>query len=122
MINKKDKNQIRKVRHLRVRKKISGTAERPRLCVYRSLNGIYAQLIDDTKGVTLAAASTVEAELKAKVAEMTKTQAAKEVGKAIAQRAVDKGCKSVIFDRGGYIYTGRVAALAEGARECGLQF
>ncbi len=122
MINKKDKNQIRKVRHLRVRKKISGTAERPRLCVYRSLNGIYAQLIDDTKGVTLAAASTVEAELKAKVAEMTKTQAAKEVGKAIAQRAVDKGCKSVIFDRGGYIYTGRVAALAEGAREGGLEF
>ena len=122
MINKKDKNQIRKVRHLRVRKKISGTAERPRLCVYRSLNGIYAQLIDDTKGVTLAAASTVEAELKAKVAEMTTTQAAKEVGKAIAQRAVDKGCKSVIFDRGGYIYTGRVAALAEGAREGGLEF
>lgn len=122
MINKKDKNQIRKVRHLRVRKKISGTAERPRLCVYRSLNGIYAQLIDDTKGVTLAAASTVEAELKAKVAEMTKTQAAKEVGKAIAQRAVDKGCKSVIFDRGGYIYTGRVAELAAGAREGGLDF
>ena len=122
MINKKDKNQIRKVRHLRVRKKISGTAERPRLCVYRSLNGIYAQLIDATTGVTLAAASTVEAELKAKVAEMTKTQAAKEVGKAIAQRAVDKGCKSVIFDRGGYIYTGRVAALAEGAREGGLEF
>ena len=101
MINKKDKNKIRKVRHLRVRKKISGTADRPRLCVYRSLAGIYAQLIDDTKGVTLAAASTVEPELKAKVAEMTKTQAAKEVGKAIAQRAVDKGCKSVIFDRGG---------------------
>ncbi len=122
MINKKDKNKIRKVRHLRVRKKISGTADRPRLCVYRSLAGIYAQLIDDTKGVTLAAASTVEPELKAKVAEMTKTQAAKEVGKAIAQRAVDKGCKSVIFDRGGYIYTGRVAALAEGAREGGLEF
>ncbi len=122
MINKKDKNKIRKVRHLRVRKKISGTAERPRLCVYRSLNGIYAQLIDDTQGVTLAAASTVEAELKAKVAELTKTEAAKEVGKAIAQRAVDKGCKSVIFDRGGYIYTGRVAALAEGAREGGLEF
>lgn len=122
MINKKDKNKIRKVRHLRVRKKISGTAERPRLCVYRSLNGIYAQLIDDTQGVTLAAASTVEAELKAKVADMTKTEAAKEVGKAIAQRAVDKGCKSVIFDRGGYIYTGRVAALAEGAREGGLEF
>ena len=122
MMNKKDKNKIRKVRHLRVRKKISGTADRPRLCVYRSLAGIYAQLIDDTKGVTLAAASTVEPELKAKVAEMTKTQAAKEVGKAIAQRAVDKGCKSVIFDRGGYIYTGRVAALAEGAREGGLEF
>ena len=122
MINKKDKNKIRKVRHLRVRKKISGTADRPRLCVYRSLAGIYAQLIDDTKGVTLAAASTVERVLKAKVAEMTKTQAAKEVGKAIAQRAVDKGCKSVIFDRGGYIYTGRVAALAEGAREGGLEF
>ena len=122
MINKKDKNKIRKVRHLRLRKKISGTAERPRLCVYRSLNGIYAQLIDDTQGVTLAAASTVEAELKAKVAELTKTEAAKEVGKAIAQRAVDKGCKSVIFDRGGYIYTGRVAALAEGAREGGLEF
>ena len=122
MISKKDKNQIRKVRHLRVRKKVSGTAERPRLCVYRSLSGIYAQLIDDTKGVTLAAASTQEKELKAKVAEMTKTEAAKEIGKTIAERAIAKGCKAVIFDRGGFIYTGRVAALAEGAREGGLEF
>lgn len=122
MISKKDKNTIRKVRHLRVRKKVSGTAERPRLCVYRSLAGIYAQLIDDTKGVTVAAASTLEADLKAKVAEMTKTEAAKEVGKTIAQRAVEKGYKAVIFDRGGYVYTGRVAALAEGAREGGLEF
>jgi large subunit ribosomal protein L18 len=122
MISKKDKNEIRKVRHLRVRKKVSGTVECPRLCVYRSLSSIYAQLIDDTQGVTVAAASTVEAELKAKVAEMTKSEAAKEVGKEIARRALEKGYKSVVFDRGGYVYTGRVAALAEGAREGGLEF
>lgn len=122
MISKKDKNQIRKVRHLRVRKKVSGTADCPRLCVYRSLNGIYCQLIDDTKGFTLAAASTQEADIKAKIAEMSKTEAAKEVGKVLGQRAVDKGLKTVVFDRGGYIYTGRVAALADGAREAGLEF
>ncbi|MGI6116592.1 50S ribosomal protein L18 [Luoshenia tenuis] len=122
MIKRKDKNELRKARHLRVRKKISGTAERPRLCVYRSLSGIYAQLINDTQGVTLAAASTVEKELKSKTASMNKTDAAKEVGKVLAQRAGDKGIKSVVFDRSGYIYTGRVAALAEGAREGGLEF
>jgi len=122
MISKKDKNAIRKVRHLRVRKKISGTAECPRLCVYRSLKSIYVQLIDDVTGHTLASASSMDGELKAKVAEMTKTEAAKEVGKAIAQRAIAKGYKTVVFDRGGYVYTGRVAALAEGAREGGLDF
>jgi len=122
MISKKDKNQLRLVRHLRVRKKISGTAECPRLNVYRSTNHIYAQVIDDVTGTTLAAASTMEAGLKAAVAEMTKTEAAKAVGKAVAERAQEKGIKAVVFDRGGYLYTGRVAALADGAREAGLEF
>ena len=122
MISKKDKNQLRLVRHLRVRKKISGTAECPRLNVYRSTNHIYAQVIDDVTGTTLVAASTVEASIKALVAEMTKTDAAKAVGKAVAERAQEKGIKAVVFDRGGYLYTGRVAALADGAREAGLEF
>ncbi len=121
MITKKDKNQARKVRHLRVRKKISGTADCPRLCVYRSLNGIYAQLIDDTKGFTLVSASTQDAEIKALIADKTKTEIAKEVGKLVGRRAIEKGCKTVVFDRGGYLYTGRVAALADGAREAGLE-
>ncbi len=122
MIKKIDKNEERLRRHTRVRKKISGTAEMPRLCVYRSLNHIYAQVIDDVKGVTLCAASTMEKEVKAEIKDMTKTDAAKAVGKIVARRAADKGITDVVFDRGGYLYTGRVQALADGAREGGLNF
>ena len=122
MFNKRDKNEVRKIRHERVRKKISGTPARPRLCVYRSLNHIYAQIIDDAKGMTLVAASTVEKDLAAQIGEMDKKGAAKLVGKTIAERAEAAGIKTVVFDRGGYIYTGRVAELAAGAREGGLDF
>lgn len=126
MYSKVNKNEIRKGRHDRMRFKLEGTADKPRLNVYRSLGHIYAQIIDDnatkTGGVTLVAASTVEKEIAAKVAGMNKTAAAQEVGKIVAQRAIDKGIKTVVFDRGGYLYTGRVAALAAGAREAGLDF
>ena len=122
MISKKDKNQDRLARHSRVRKKIAGTAERPRLSVYRSLNHIYAQIIDDAAGNTLVSASTLEGELKAAAADMTKTEAAVLVGKTVAERAAAKGIKAVVFDRGGYLYTGRVAAVAQGARDAGLEF
>ncbi len=122
MIKKIDKNQERLRRHTRVRKKISGTAETPRLSVYRSLNHIYVQIIDDVKGVTLCSASTMEKEVKGEIKDMTKTDAAKVVGKKVAERAVAKGVKEVVFDRGGYLYTGRVQAVADGAREGGLSF
>jgi large subunit ribosomal protein L18 len=122
MISKKDKNQDRVIRHARVRKKVSGTEQRPRLSVYRSTNHIYAQLIDDVKGNTLCAASTLEKDIAAKVADLSKSEAAKEVGKAVAEKALKLGYKQVVFDRGGYLYTGRVQALAEGAREAGLEF
>ena len=122
MFKTRDRNEDRKIRHARVRKKISGTPEMPRLCVYRSLNNIYAQIIDDTKGNTLFAASTVEKDVAAQVAEMDKKAAAKLVGKLVAERAIAGGVKEVVFDRGGYIYTGRVAQLAAGAREGGLDF
>jgi large subunit ribosomal protein L18 len=122
MINKIDKNQERLRRHTRVRKKISGTAETPRLSVYRSLNHIYVQVIDDVKGVTLCSASTMEKEVKTAIKDMTKTEAAKVVGKKAAERALEKGVKAVVFDRGGYLYTGRVQAVADGAREAGLNF
>lgn len=122
MIKKIDKNQERLRRHTRVRKKVSGTSETPRLSVYRSLNHIYAQIIDDVKGVTICSASTMEKDVKAKTAEMTKVEAAKYVGKTVAERAAKAGITAVVFDRGGYLYTGRVAALADGAREGGLNF
>ncbi|MGN0824309.1 MAG: 50S ribosomal protein L18 [Candidatus Coproplasma sp.] len=122
MIKKIDKNEERLRRHTRVRKKISGTAEMPRLSVYRSLNHIYAQVIDDVKGVTLCAASTMEKSVQAEIKDMTKTDAAKAVGKIVAERAQAKGISAVVFDRGGYLYTGRVQALADGAREGGLKF
>ncbi|MCI5546809.1 MAG: 50S ribosomal protein L18 [Clostridiales bacterium] len=122
MFKKQDRNEIRVIRHARVRKKISGTTERPRLCVYRSNAHIYAQIIDDAKGMTLVAASTVEKDLAAQIGEMDKKGAAKLVGKTIAERAEAAGIKTVVFDRGGYIYTGRVAELAAGAREGGLDF
>ena len=122
MINKIDKNKERQRRHDRVRKKIKGTAETPRMCVYRSLNHIYVQLIDDVKGVTLCSASTMEKDVKAEIKDMTKTEAAKVVGKKAAEKALAKGVKAVVFDRGGYLYTGRVQAVADGAREAGLNF
>ena len=122
MIKKIEKNANRLARHARVRKKISGTSERPRLDVYRSNSHIYAQVIDDTTGTTLASASTLETEVAKQVADMTKTDAAKTVGKLVAERAAAKGIKTVVFDRGGYLYTGRVLALAEAARESGLEF
>ncbi len=122
MFNKRDRNEVRVIRHERVRKKISGTPARPRLSVYRSLNHIYAQIIDDSVGKTLVAASTVEKEIAASIAELDKKGASKAVGKTVAERAIAAGIKEVVFDRGGYIYTGRVAELAAGAREGGLEF
>ena len=122
MINKIDKNKERVRRHIRVRKKVSGTAEAPRFSVYRSLNHIYVQVIDDVKGVTLCSASTMEKEVKAKIGDMTKTDAAKLVGKTVAEKAKKLGIENVVFDRGGYLYTGRVQAVADGAREAGLNF
>jgi large subunit ribosomal protein L18 len=122
MYSRTDKNVERQHRHRRVRVKISGTADRPRLNVYRSLNHIYAQIIDDVAGNTLASASTMEKDVRGQTKEMTKKQEAKLVGKLIAERAREKGVKAVVFDRGGYVYQGRVASLAEGAREAGLEF
>jgi large subunit ribosomal protein L18 len=122
MYKKSDRNADRVIRHARVRKKISGTPDKPRLCVYRSLNNIYAQVIDDSKGVTLVAASTMEKEVQELIKDANKKAAAKIVGKAIAQRATKAGIQKVVFDRGGYVYTGRVAELAAGAREAGLEF
>lgn len=121
MINKPNSNKARLRRHLRVRKKVNGTLERPRLNVYRSLKNIYAQLIDDAQGVTLVSASTLDAELKDKGYGGNK-ESAREVGKLIAKKAVEKGINKVVFDRGGYIYHGRIEELAEGAREGGLEF
>ena len=120
MIKKQSSNVSRLRRHKRVRKTVSGTAARPRLCVYRSLKNIYAQIIDDDKGVTLAAASSLEGDLKASYG--GNKDAAKKVGELIAKKALEKGIDSVVFDRGGYIYHGRVLELAEGAREAGLKF
>ncbi len=122
MISKIDKNAVRQKRHRRVRKNLSGTAEAPRMNVYRSLNHIYVQIIDDTKGVTLVSASTMEKAVKEKIADMTKTEAAKVVGMTAGERAKEKGIETVVFDRGGYLYTGRVKAVADGAREAGLNF
>ncbi|MBR5345566.1 MAG: 50S ribosomal protein L18 [Clostridia bacterium] len=122
MFIKRDRNEIREIRHARVRKKISGTPDMPRLSVYRSNKHIQAQIIDDTKGVTLVSASTLDASLKGQLDEVDKKGAAKLVGKLIGERAVQAGIKTVVFDRGGYVYTGRVAEVAEGAREAGLEF
>ena len=119
MISKVSSNKKRIKRHLRVRKNISGTAERPRLNVFRSLNNIYAQIIDDTKGVTLCAASSMD---KGFEGNGSNVEGAKKVGNMIAEKAKAAGITTVVFDRGGYVYHGRVAALAEGAREGGLEF
>ncbi len=118
----KSREQMRQRRHRRVRAKVSGTPECPRLNVYRSLAGIYAQVIDDSSGRTLAAASTLDAEIKPRLKGLRKTEQARLVGQLIAERARAKGVESVVFDRGGYRYHGRVRALAEAARESGLRF
>ena len=122
MINRIDKNADRINRHRRVRKKVSGTAECPRLCVYRSLNHIYTQIIDDVKGNTLVACSTVEKSVMEMVKDLSKTEAAKVVGQEVAKRALAKGISEVCFDRGGNLYHGRVKSLADAAREGGLKF
>jgi large subunit ribosomal protein L18 len=122
VISKQDKNKARKKRHLRVRKKISGTAQAPRLNVYRSSKHIYAQLIDDVAGVTIVSASTVDPELKDQVSHGGNQEAAAKVGELIAKRGIEKGVKEVVFDRGGYLYHGRIKTLADAAREAGLQF
>ncbi len=119
MIKRPDTNAQRKKRHARVRGKVSGTSERPRLNVFRSGTNIYAQVIDDTKGVTLVSASSLE---KGFDGRGNTCEAAEKVGEALAQRAKDKGIDTVVFDRGGYLYHGRVKALAEGARKAGLEF
>ena len=121
MITKPNKNQLRKKRHLRVRNKVKGTSESPRLCVCRSLNHIYAQVIDDTVGNTLVTASTLDKEIKADLEGKTKNEQAKMVGQLVAKKALAKGITTVVFDRGGYLYTGRVESLADGARDGGLK-
>ena len=120
MVNQKDKNKMRQKRHLRVRMNIAGTASLPRLNVYRSNKHIYAQIIDDVKGVTLVSASSNDKELK--LANGSNVEAAKQVGALIAKRALEQSITAVVFDRGGYLYHGRVQALADGAREAGLKF
>lgn len=122
MITKADKNQTRLKRHLRVRKKIEGTATRPRLNIFRSSKHMYAQLIDDVKGVTLASASTNDKEIRESIGNGGNVDAAKQVGALIAKRAKEQGYVKVVFDRGGYLYHGRVQALADAAREAGLEF
>jgi large subunit ribosomal protein L18 len=122
MITKSDKNKARLKRHLRVRKKIQGTAERPRLNIFRSSKHMYAQLIDDVKGVTIVSASTQDKDLKDGIDNGGNVEAARKIGALIAERAKQNGVVKVVFDRGGYLYHGRVQALADAAREAGLEF
>jgi large subunit ribosomal protein L18 len=122
MAKKKTRSVARVRRHRRIRKHIAGTPEKPRLNVFRSLTDIYAQVIDDEAGNTLVSASTIDNELRSKMKGLNKTEQAKLVGKAVSERAKEKGIETVVFDRGGYRYIGRVKALADGAREGGLQF
>lgn len=122
MIKFQDRNKIRERKHARVRRKIAGTAGRPRLNVFRSARHIYAQIIDDETGNTLVAASTLDSAIKGKLEYCGNKAAAREVGKLIGSKAIEKGIKNVVFDRGGYLYHGRVKELAEGAREAGLEF
>ena len=122
MVSKKSRQEVRMNKHRRLRNRFSGTPERPRLAVFRSNNHMYAQIIDDTVGHTLAAASTLEKDVKAELEKTNNVDAAAYLGKVIAQRALDKGIKTVVFDRGGFIYQGKIQALAEAAREAGLEF
>ncbi|MCQ2082358.1 MAG: 50S ribosomal protein L18 [Lachnospiraceae bacterium] len=122
MVSKESRSEIRAKKHMRIRNRFSGTAERPRLAVFRSNNHMYAQIIDDTVGNTLVSASTVEKEVKAELEKTNNVDAAAYLGQVIAKRALDKGIDTVVFDRGGFIYQGKVAALADAAREAGLKF
>ena len=122
MVNKKSRKDVRAKKHLRIRNRFSGTAERPRLAVFRSNNHMYAQIIDDTVGNTLVSASTLEKDVRAELAQTNNVDAAAYLGTVIGKRAVEKGIKQVVFDRGGYIYHGKVAALADAAREACLEF
>ena len=122
MVNKKSRNDVRVKKHMRIRNRFSGTASRPRLAVFRSNNHMYAQIIDDTVGNTLVSASTLEKEIRAELTKTNDVAAAAYLGTVIGKRAVEKGIQSVVFDRGGYIYHGKVAALANAAREAGLEF
>ena len=122
MINKESRSKVRAKKHLRIRNRFSGTAERPRLAVFRSNNHMYAQIIDDTVGNTLVSASTVQKEVKAELEKTNNVDAAAYLGKVIAKRALDKGITTVVFDRGGFIYQGKIKALADAAREAGLEF
>ncbi|MDO5520742.1 MAG: 50S ribosomal protein L18 [bacterium] len=122
MVNKQSRSKIRVKKHRRLRSRLSGTATHPRLAVFRSNNHMYAQIIDDTVGTTLVAASTLDKEVKAELEKTNDVDAAAKVGAVIAKRALDKGIKTVVFDRGGYIYQGKVQALADAAREAGLEF
>ena len=122
MVSKKSKSEIRISKHNRMRNRFSGTAERPRLSVFRSNNHMYAQIIDDTVGNTLAAASTLDKDVKAELKKTNDVDAAAYLGKVIAKKAIDKGIKNVVFDRGGFIYQGKIKALADAAREAGLEF
>jgi large subunit ribosomal protein L18 len=122
MIKKEARQKVRVKKHLKIRNRFSGTAARPRLAVFRSNNHMYAQIIDDTVGNTLVAASTLEKEIKAELEKTNNVDAATYLGKVIGKRAMEKGITTVVFDRGGFIYQGKVAALADGAREAGLEF
>ena len=122
MVSKESRQKIRVKKHMKIRNRFSGTAERPRLAVFRSNNHMYAQIIDDTVGNTLVAASTREKEIKAELEKTNNVDAAAYLGTVIAKRALEKGINTVVFDRGGFIYQGKIAALAEAAREAGLQF
>ena len=122
MVSKESRQEIRAKKHMRMRNRFSGTAERPRLAVFRSNNHMYAQIIDDTVGNTLVAASTLEKSVKAELEKTNNVDAAAYLGKVIAERALEKDIKTVVFDRGGFLYAGKIAALAEAAREAGLEF
>ena len=122
MVSKKSRSEVRVNKHRKLRNRFSGTAERPRLAVFRSNNHMYAQIIDDTVGKTLVSASTVQKEVKAELEKTNNVDAAAYLGTVIAKRAIEKGINTVVFDRGGFIYQGKIAALAEAAREAGLEF
>ena len=122
MVSKKSRQEVRVKKHMKTRNRFSGTAERPRLAVFRSNNHMYAQIIDDVAGATLVSASTLEKEVKGELTKTNDVEAAAYIGTLVAKRAIEKGIKEVVFDRGGFIYQGKVQALADAAREAGLEF